>query len=258
VGTVCVTFQRRAERVDSTGRTVRHAGQTSAWHGGGGPEDSGPDEGPIRVLVVDDHPVVRFGVTALLRTQPDLRVVGETGTCVGACEAVAQTHPDVVILDLELEDACGAEALSRLREVHPHVPVIVFTAHNSGWRVVEAVQIGLQGYVLKGTDADMLCEAVRVVHRGGYFLDPKIASLVMAGVGRREERRRYPVRYVTERERAVLRLLAEGRRNKEIARALDITERTVKYHIGGLLAKLRVSNRTELVKAAVGEGLVNL
>ena len=249
-------FRWREERVKTVGRSVRPGGPAAGRRSAGDPGGIGADERPIRVLVVDDHPVVRFGVTALLRSQPDLEVVGETGSCAGACEVATQTHPDVVILDLELEDASGSEALSRLREVHPQIPVIVFTAHNSGWRVVEAVQIGLQGYVLKGTEAEMLCEAVRVVHGGGYFLDPKVASLVMAGVGRRDETRRQPIRYVTERERGVLRLLAEGQRNKEIARALGITERTVKYHIGGLLAKLQVSNRTELVKVAVGEGLV--
>jgi len=251
-------YQMRGVRMEALNRAISPVGPTVGRKGAGDSGDSGEGNRPVRVLVVDDHPVVRFGVMALLRGQPDFEVVGEAGSCADACEAVVRLHPDVVILDLELEDAGGAEALARVREVHPDVPVIVFTAHDSGWRVVEAVQIGLQGYVLKGTDADMLCEAVRVVNRGGYFLDPKVASLVMAGLGRRNERRRHPVRYVTERERGVLRLLAEGRRNKEIARALGITERTVKYHIGGLLAKMRVTNRTELVKVAMSEGLVSV
>jgi DNA-binding NarL/FixJ family response regulator len=236
-------------------------GLTGADPGGHGESESdrsGGGDRRVRILVVDDHPVVRFGLCALLRSQPDFEVVGEAASCAEACEALAKAAPDVVILDLELGDANGAEALSRVRAVSPRVPVIVFTAHDNDWRVVEAVRVGLQGYLVKGTRAETLCEAVRVVDRGGYYLDPAVTSLVMGQVGRNDERRRPQARYLTEREKAVLRLLAEGRRNKEIARVLQISERTVKYHIAALLSKLGATNRTEVVRTAVNEGIISL
>lgn len=211
-----------------------------------------------RILVVDDHPVVRFGLSMLLGSQPDFDVVGEAGSCAAACDAITRLRPDLVILDIELEDARGTEALARLRKVHPKVPAVVFTARDSDWCVVDAIRTGLQGYVTKGTPLVGLCEAVRAVARGGYYLDPRVASLVMGQVARHDDRRRPGRRYLTEREKAVLRLLAEGHRNKEIARALDISERTVKYHVAGLLTKLGASNRTQALKAAVAEGLISL
>ncbi len=213
---------------------------------------------PIRILVVDDHPVVRFGLIGVLATQPDFQIVGEAGSCAEACAMVARLHPDVLMLDLEMGDAGGADALSRIRDLSPHLPVIIFTAYDNDWRVVEAVKIGLQGYLMKGTAAEHIIEAIRVVGGGGSFLDPRVTSTVMGHVGRTGSRRQSHSGHLTEREKSVLRLLVEGKRNKEISQALFISERTVKYHISGLLAKLQAGNRTEAVKIAVADGLISL
>lgn len=212
----------------------------------------------IRILVVDDHPVVRLGLVGLLNTQPDFDVVGEAQSCREACEKATALRPDVLLLDLEMDDACGADALSRLRDTDADLPTIVFTAYDNDWRVVEAVKIGLQGYLVKGTPPENIMEAVRVVYGGGTFLDPRVASKVLGQVGRHADRRNANNRFLTEREKSVLRLLAQGKRNKEISRVLFISERTVKFHMSALLKKLHASNRTEAVKVAVDQGLVSL
>ena len=212
----------------------------------------------IRIMIVDDHPVVRFGLMGLLSMQPDLEVIGEASSCGEACEKVRLLRPDLVILDLEMGDTCGADALSKVRETYPQLPTIVFTAHDNDWRIVEAVRIGLQGYLVKGTPPEVILEAVRVVSRGEFFIDPKIASKVLGQIGRKVERRSPNSRVLTDRERSVLQLLAQGKRNKEISEALFISERTVKFHMSAVMKKLHATNRTEAVRIAAARGLVSL
>lgn len=210
---------------------------------------------PVRVLVVDDHPVVRFGLSGMINAQPDLEVVGEAASCRDGCKAVEELLPDVVLLDLELEDARGVEALIRLRDRHPDLPVVVYTAFDNDWRVLEAVREGVQGYLKKDAPSEHVFEAIRVASRGGSFLDPAVAAMVMGevGGGRQSKQARLSVR-----ERTVLKLLAEGKRNKEISALLFISERTVKFHVSTMLSKLNASNRTEAVKNAARMGLINL
>ncbi len=205
----------------------------------------------IRILVADDHPVVRDGLVAMLGTQPDFDVVGEAATGREAVEQVGALQPDVVLLDLEMPEMDGVEVLHRLRHESREVRVIIFTAFDTDERIMAAVQAGVQGYLLKGAPREELFRAVRVVHAGGSTLQPVIASKLMRQVSEDFEP-------LTPRELEVLSLVAQGLQNKEIAAELTITERTVKFYVSSILGKLRAGNRTEAVAIAAQKGLINL
>lgn len=211
----------------------------------------------IRILVADDHPVVRDGLVAILSTQSDLQVVAEAGSGPETLERAAQTRPDVVLLDLEMPEMDGVAVLRRLREEQPDTRVIIFTAFDTDERILAAVQAGAQGYLLKGAPRDEVFNAVRVVHGGGSLLQPVVASKLLRQMSQEPD-----VKEVTEpltpREQDVLQRLAQGLQNKEIAGELVISERTVKFHVSSILAKLGAGNRTEAVAIAAQMGLVEM
>ncbi len=207
---------------------------------------------PIRIMVVDDHPVVRDGLVAILGTQPDFSVVGEAADGAEAIQKAQELRPDVILLDLEMPGVDGVETLRQLRARYPNVQAIVFTAFDTDERIVGAVQAGAKGYLLKGVPRDEIFNAIRVVSRGGSLLQPVVASKLLQHISSQ------PGESLTEREADVLQLLAQGKTNKEIAAALVITERTVKFHISSILGKLGAGNRTEAVTIAAQRGLVNL
>jgi len=212
---------------------------------------------PIRVLIVDDHPVVRDGLTAMFGTHPDFTVVGEASN---GAEAVAKTqtlHPDVVLLDLEMPEMDGVEALRRIREHSPRANAVVFTAFDTDERIVSAIRAGAKGYLLKGAPREELFTAVRVVSQGGSLLQPIVTTKLLQHVSGQSSQNDLP-ESLTEREMDVLKLLAQGKPNKEIAGQLFITERTVKFHVSSILGKLGAGNRTEAVTMAAQLGLVNL
>jgi DNA-binding NarL/FixJ family response regulator len=209
----------------------------------------------IHIVVVDDHPIVRDGLVAVLSTQPDFEVVGEASSGPEAIQCVGESRPDVILLDLEMPDMDGVETLQRLRDIDPAVRVIVFTAFDTDERIVKAVQAGAQGYLLKGVPRDEIFNAIRVVHAGGALLQPVIASKLLRQVTRDAQPEPDPL---TERELEVLRLMAQGQMNKEIAAALVISERTVKFHVSAILGKLGAGNRTEAVTLAAQQGLIEL
>jgi DNA-binding NarL/FixJ family response regulator len=212
----------------------------------------------IRIVVVDDHPVVREGLVAMLQTQPDLEVVGEAGTGTDAVRVIEALGPDVVLLDLELPGIDGVGVLRSLREKGGASRVIVFTVFDTDERIISAVEAGAAGYLLKGAPRSELFAAIRVVFGGGSLLQPLVASTVMRHVARREQPAESAAVSLTPRERSVLALLARGRSNKEIAASLGVTERTVKFHVSAIFTKLGASNRTEAVTRAVQSGLVSL
>jgi DNA-binding NarL/FixJ family response regulator len=208
----------------------------------------------IRILITDDHPIVREGLSAVLETQPDFEIVGEAASGAQAIERAAALRPDVILLDLELPELDGVAALRAIRAANPQAKVIIFTAFDTDERILGAVQAGAQGYLLKGAPREELFQAIRVVHSGGSLLQPVVAARLLRQVSGAPA---LP-ESLTERELEVLRLLAKGRQNKEIASELVISERTVKFHVSAILAKLAVGNRTEAVSKAAQLGLVEL
>ena len=219
----------------------------------------------IRILVVDDHPIVRDGLLAVLGTQPDLQVAGEAGDGIEALHRVEELQPDVMLLDLEMPGLDGVGVLHQLRAGGSSLPVIVFTAFDTDERIVEAVRAGARGYLLKGAPRAELFAAIRIVHAGGSLLQPLIASKLIQHMSQPDRDRqdagrqgagRQPIEPLTARELEVLQLLAEGQTNRQIADRLVVTERTVKFHVSSILAKLGAGNRTEAVALANQRGLV--
>lgn len=211
----------------------------------------------IKLLLCDDHPIVRDGLIAILGTQPDFEVIGEAATGTEAVQKAAALKPDVILLDLEMPELDGVEALKQIRSAQPQARAIVFTAFDTDERIVSAVQAGAQGYLLKGAPREELFKAIRVVSAGGSLLQPVVASKLMNHVRARNDADPEP-ESLTEREMEVLRLLAQGKSNKEIAATLFISERTVKFHVSSIMGKLGAGNRTEAVSIAAGRGLVSL
>jgi DNA-binding NarL/FixJ family response regulator len=211
----------------------------------------------IRIVVADDHPIVRDGLVAVLNTQPDFAVVGEAGSGAEAVRQVAALAPDVLLLDLAMPDGDGVETLRSLREQALAARVIVFTAFDTDERILAALRAGAQGYLLKGIPRDDIFSAIRTVYAGGSLLTPVVASRLLrhvAGSGATPS----STPALTPREQETLRLLGRGLQNKEIAAQLGVRERTVKFHIAALMRKLSAGNRTEVVTRATQEGLLTL
>jgi DNA-binding NarL/FixJ family response regulator len=202
--------------------------------------------------VCDDHPVVRDGLTAVLGTQPDFEIVAEASNGREMVERALALKPDVILLDLEMPEVDGVQALRDLRAVWPHARVLVFTAFDTDERIVGAIQAGALGYLLKGAPRADLFRAIRAVERGESLLQPVVQTRLLQHLREQVE----PVESLTPREGEVLRLVAEGKTNKEIAGALSITERTVKFHVGAIMGKLGAANRTEAVRLAAQRGWI--
>jgi len=204
----------------------------------------------IRLVLVDDHPVVRFGLRGMLETAGDLRVVGEAGSGDEALAVVAAVEPDVVLMDLRMPGTDGATTTARIVERFPAVRVLVLTTYDTDSDILRAIEAGASGFLLKDTPLGVLLDAVRLAARGETVLAPPVAARLVT-------RMRAPLtEQLTPREIEVLALVAQGLSNVEIARELFIGEATVKTHLLRTFAKLTVNDRTAAVTAAIGRGIL--
>lgn len=202
---------------------------------------------PARVLVVDDHALLRTGVANIINQEPELEVVAEAATGIEAVEAFARHRPDVTLMDLRMPGMEGVEAVRRIRAIDPLARVIVLTTYDADEDIARALQVGAKAYILKDIAAAALVACIHDVLAGKTYLAPSAAAKLAERVTQIQ---------LTPRELAALRLLADGHSNKEIATALTISERTVKTHLGHLFEKLGVTSRTEAVRVATRRGLV--
>lgn len=209
----------------------------------------------IRVLIADDHPVVRQGLRTFLELQDDIEIVAEATDGGDAVAKVRELKPDVVLMDLVMPQLDGIEAIRQVREVSPASKVIVLTSFDDREKVYLSVKAGAAGYLLKDADPQELAEAIRTVQRGDALLNPSIAAKLMQEVA--EGGPRAAGETLTARELEVLRHLARGMSNKEIAGALVLSEKTVKTHVSNILGKLQLADRTQAALFAVREGLAD-
>jgi DNA-binding NarL/FixJ family response regulator len=212
---------------------------------------------PIKVLVADDHRLFRQGLISLMRTRPDLvDVIGEAESGVEAVSMAQQLHPDLVLMDIYMPQGDGLQAARNIREHDPNIDIVILTASDTDEHLDEAVRLGVSGYLLKNLDADELFDLIEGVEQGEAALTRAMAARVLKGVAKREADENKEAGLLTDREVEVLRYLARGKSNPQIARDLNISVNTVKTHISHILDKLQLKNRTQAAAYAVQKRLV--
>ena len=211
----------------------------------------------IRILIVDDHPVVREGIGSMLKKEPDFKMVGEASNGLEAIEKARELSPDVVLMDLRMPEMDGVEAISRIKAEKPEVKFIILTTYSDDEYIFKGIAAGARAYLLKDAPRDELFKAIRMVSRGESLIQPVIASRVLDKLA--ELSRKTPAgETLSDREIEVLRLMSGGESNKDIADQLSITQSTVKTHITSIFQKLNVTTRTEAVTNALKKGIIQL
>ena len=211
----------------------------------------------LRVFLVDDHPIVRKGLKALITEQPDMEVIGEAGDGRVALLQTKELQPDVMILDFTLPDLNGLQVMERVKQISPHTNVLVLTIHEASGYLRQMFQVGASGYLLKRTAGEELAHAIRVVATGGAYLDPTLAGkMVSTLVHQSSSKWKNPASgsKLSDREREVLRLIALGYSNKEIAGQLDLSAKSIETYKARLIEKLGLNSRSELVRYALNQG----
>jgi NarL family two-component system response regulator LiaR len=212
----------------------------------------------IRILIADDHGIVRKGIKALLATEKDMQVVGEAENGAEAVEKAASLSPDVVLMDLVMPEMDGIEATRRITAAQQETKILVLTSFAADDKVFPAVKAGALGYLLKDSTPEQLLEAIRQVHRGEPSLEPSIARKVLQELSHAGEAGRQTTEPLTERELDVLRLIAQGMSNKEIAAKIFVAEWTVRSHVSNILGKLHLASRTQAALYALRSGIASL
>ena len=212
----------------------------------------------IKTIIVDDHPVVRFGVKQMLSSTEDIEVVADMDDVDSLLRVLKDTDADILLLDLELEHTTGVEALRLVRENAPGTKVIIYTSHDEEDLIVQAAELGVDGYLLKGCGQTELVNAIHSVSAGGIALESTVAGKLMNHMNQRSSTAATQAVQFSKRETQVLNLLSSGKTNRDIGETLFISESTVKFHVHAILNKLDASNRTEAVSIAAQLGLVEL
>lgn len=207
------------------------------------------ETGKIRILVVDDHPIMRFGIATIIDATPDMATIAQAGSGEEAIELYEEHLPDITLMDLRLPGMSGVDAIRTIMARHRNARFVVLTTYEGDEDIHQALEAGARSYIVKGMPHDALVSAVRRVYAGGRFLPPPVSRALSS---------RTPNSDLSSREREVLKLIVKGRSNKEIAGDLGITEATVKCHVGVILSRLNVSDRTQAAIAALQRGLVHL
>ncbi len=211
----------------------------------------------IRILIADDHAIVRKGIRALLSTEPDIEVIGEAGNGAEAVALAQKMSPDVILMDLVMPKVDGIEATRQISEQQPGARILVLTSFAADDKVFPAIKAGALGYLLKDSGPDALVQAIHQVQRGEPSLEPSIARKVLTELSA-PPKKPLTADPLTERELDILRLVAQGRSNKEIAEQLVIAEMTVRTHVSNILGKLHLASRTQAALYALREGLASL
>ena len=243
-------------------RRRRPLKSSSPGEGQGEPEASAPEPSrkrqkqtassashTIRILVADDHPILREGLVSLINRQQGMQVVAEAGDGFEAVTQFSRISPDVAVIDLRMPAMNGIETLTAIRQHDPQARLVILTSFASDEDIYQALQAGARGYLVKDASAEELVRCLRTVHEGGTFIPPAVAHKLAERVGSVE---------LTTREREVLALVAKGLGNREIGESLDVTEGTIKVHVNNILNKLGVASRTEAVNIAIRRGLVRI
>jgi DNA-binding NarL/FixJ family response regulator len=210
------------------------------------------------MLIIDDHPIIRYGIRHILDAEDDIEVVGELEQMDLIASVLSQLAPDIVLLDLELGDCQGVEALQKLRDASPEQRVVIYTSHDEASYVIASAELGIDGYVLKSGPKRTLVSAVRQVYSGGTAIEAIVAKKLMTHMNKRSSLGDQPHTEISPREKEVLAALATGLTNRDIAESLFISESTVKFHVHAILSKLDATNRTEAVSKAVQLGIVSI
>jgi DNA-binding NarL/FixJ family response regulator len=215
------------------------------------------DDAPIRVLIVDDHAVVRTGLKVFLDLQPDIEVVGEAADGSEGVAMARRLLPDVVLMDLLMPNMDGVTAIGRIKAEHPEIEIVTMTSFIEEEKVTSALEAGASGYVLKDAEAEEVAAAVRAAHAGEVHLDPAVARLLAQRMRDRKSPKDELAEPLTDREKDVLRLLGQGMSNKDIGSTLFITERTARTYVSNILGKLGLASRTQAALYAVEHKLVD-
>lgn len=212
----------------------------------------------IRVMVVDDHPVVRKGIIAMLETEPDMTVVGECSSGEQAVETARRAQPNVILMDLVMPGIGGIEAIRQIKQNHPKIQVLVLTSFTGTDQIMPSLSAGATGYLLKDSDPMDLLKAIRKLNSGEGYLHPLVTRELLNRVVQPPEEKHAPEADLTERELEVMRLIARGLSNAEIARELVVTEATVHTHVNKIFNKLRLNSRTQVALYALRKGIAAL
>ena len=216
----------------------------------------------IKVLIADDHRVVREGLMAILKTKENIEIVGEAQDGQEAIEKVRTLEPDVILMDVSMPRMGGVEATRQIKREFPHIGIIALTMYDEQQYIFDLVRAGATGYLLKDTESAQIVEAIRAIYRGESLIHPSVASKILAEFSllaqKKGKKPSWEEHDLTEREITVLRLVADGKTNKEIANNLDLSEKTVKNHVRNIFHKLQVYDRTQAAILGIRKGIIEL